>query len=115
MRGLAFTTLMFIMAFCALLVAGINLYQKIDWSLHGKPALLILNQKNKNERGVMGAYVILPTKIAYEDKEFPQAPTSFPKDIADRLEAGDLISIYFINSESPHYIYSKDELESPWD
>ena len=112
----SFVAGLFVLAICALLAGGIDLYKNIDVWLHGEKATMeladpnqkivpfsdVLSTRTLDVRYVSDAgSVVVPQKVV-------------PKDVADKLSGGEKIPITFLTNNPKRVFYQYQRPPNPW-
>ena len=112
----SFVAGLFVLALCALVAGGISLYQNIDFWRNGQTATMKLTDPDKK---VVSYSDVLSTRtldVTYVSEagllDMPQK--AVPSAVAERLIAGEEISITYLTNNPNRIFYQNQRPSKPW-
>lgn len=116
MRSIAFIAMMFCMALATLVVGGMNLYELVDFKLHGQVATMELADPTKKLVLPEGGYDVYPVDVRYVS---PGKSVVVPQKLLDgrvarQLAAGGKVEVTYYTNHPKHVRYAHSEPDSPW-
>lgn len=107
---------LFVFAFCALLVGGMNLYKNVDFWLHSQDATMELADPNKKIVRYSDVLSTRPLDVKYVSEAgeviVPQKPVSH--EIVEKLVAGEKIPITYLTNDPRRTFNRYQRPPSPW-
>ena len=107
---------LFVLALCALVGGGISLYENVDFWLNGQAATMELTDPDKEVvayQDVLSTRTLDVTYVSDAGRvDMPQK--AVPNDVAERLVAGEKISITYMTNNPNRIYYRYQRPSQPW-
>lgn len=107
---------LFVMALCGLVVGGIDLYKVIEFEQYSQSATMQLADPEKEVVTFTDSLSSRTLDVVYvSDSENVVVPSKFvPDEIADRVIAGEGVSITFLTNRPERVFYYGQRPQIPW-
>lgn len=117
MRRIEFLAAVFCIAVACLLVGGMNLYEKLEFSFYGKPAFMELAEPTKKrivQPTDQGTHLMDVKYVGAEGGELVVRGKKLWGDAARRVGRGERVQITYLQHRPERVMFQFDELDSPW-